>query len=184
MVLFMPGPTNMLLLSSGAIAGFSHTVKLIATELAGYIIAISGWGFFLLGLSQHSPWIAGAIKCLAAGYVAWMAVKIWNIHLHLDDARKITARNVAVTTLLNPKAFVFASYIMPATTFTHGTCFGYAMLAFTATLLPASVCWSVCGKILTRQGALVPGLNPQRVFRCASLALCVFSVSLFYDVLR
>ncbi|NDJ58577.1 hypothetical protein GWD52_16600 [Enterobacteriaceae bacterium 4M9] len=184
LVLLMPGPTNTLLLSSGAIVGFIRTLKLIAAEIAGYLIAISAWGFFLMGLSKHAPWTATVIKCLAAGYVAWMAVKVWNIYLHVDSGEKIAARNVFVTTLLNPKAFVFASYIMPVATFTSGLVFGYVMLAFTSALLPVSVCWSLAGKVLIAKGSLVPGINPQRVFRCASLVLCVFSVTLFYDVVR
>ncbi len=184
LVLLMPGPTNTLLLSSGAIVGFTRTLKLIAAEIAGYLIAIIAWGIFLMGLSQHAPWTATVIKCLAAGYVGWMAVKVWNIHLHVDGDDKIKAHNVFVTTLLNPKAFVFASYIMPAATFTSGLVFGYAMLAFISALLPVSVCWSLAGNILISKGSLVPGINPQRVFRCASLVLCVFSVTLFYDVVR
>lgn len=173
----------MLLLSSGALAGFLRTLSLTAAELAGYVIAISGWGFFLMGLSQRSPWAVVAIKCLAAGYVAWMAVKIWNIRLHVADGSRIRARNVFVTTLLNPKAFVFASYIMPAATFTSGAFFTCTMLTFACVLLPVSTGWSLAGKLLINQGSLVPGLKPQRVFRAASLVLCAFSLTLFYEVL-
>lgn len=184
LVLLMPGPTNMLLLSSGAMSGFSRTLKLTAAELTGYMIAISGWGFFFIRLSQHVPWAAVMIKCLSAGYVAWMAVKIWNIRLHIDDGSRIKARNVFVTTLLNPKAFVFASYIMPAATFTSGAFYACTMLTFASTLLPVSSGWSFAGKLLIRNGGLVPGLHPQRVFRAASLVLCAFSVTLFYEVLK
>lgn len=184
LVLLMPGPTNTLLLSSGATVGFLRTLKLIAAEMAGYLVAISAWGFFLMGLSHHAPWTAAIIKCLAAGYVAWMAVKVWNIHLHVDGDNKIEAQNVLVTTLLNPKAFVFASYIMPAATFTSAVVFSYAMLAFFSALLPVSVCWCLAGNMLISKGSLVPGMNPQHVFRCASLVLCLFSLTLFYDVVR
>ncbi len=184
LVLMMPGPTNTLLLSSAALVGFIRTLKLIAAEIAGYLIAIGAWGFLLMGLLQYAPWAAAVIKCLAAGYVAWTAVKVWNIHLHVDGGGKIKAQHVFITTVLNPKAFVFASYIMPTATFSSGGVFGYAMLAFISALLPVSACWSLIGKALVNEGSRAYGINPQRVFRCASLVLCVFSVTLFYDVVR
>lgn len=184
LVLIMPGPTNMLLLSSGAIAGFLRTLKLIAAELAGYFLAISIWGFILIGLSQHFPWLAPLVKLLAAGYVAWMAIKIWKIRLHVDNTSHIKGFSVFLTTLLNPKAFVFAAYIMPDRTFSDLSLYIPSMLAFVATLIPVSLCWSLLGKILGQKGTTVPGLNPSLLFRGASFVMCFFSFSLFYQVLH
>ncbi len=43
MLLIMPGPTNTLLLFSGATAGFLKSCRLISCEIAGYLIAITIW---------------------------------------------------------------------------------------------------------------------------------------------
>ncbi len=47
LVLIVPGPTNMLLLSSGLMVGLRGTWPLVIAEALGYAVAISLWGFLL-----------------------------------------------------------------------------------------------------------------------------------------
>ena len=44
-ILFTPGPTNTLLATAGLQSGWARAGKLIPFELAGYVVAISVWGY-------------------------------------------------------------------------------------------------------------------------------------------
>ena len=118
LILAMPGPTNTLLFSSSVARGFSRSLVLVAAELVAYLLAISCWGFLLLKLLNDQAWIATTLKLGAAFYIAYLSLKIWKFEKSLTPESSITSRHVFITTLLNPKAFLFASFVMPPKVFT------------------------------------------------------------------
>lgn len=184
LILAMPGPTNTLLFSSSLMRGFAASVPLIATELVAYGIAISAWGMLLQGLMAQHPWIALVLKLSAALYVAWLATKLWRLHRGPEVQPVISAQQVFTTTLLNPKAFLFATFVMPESVFASPGVWAAGMGAFTAALVPVSVGWCLLGRSL-RAGRHHRPLIPAHVLlRSASVALCGFSLSIIYSALR
>ncbi|MCW7547926.1 hypothetical protein OO184_08245 [Photorhabdus sp. APURE] len=183
MVLIMPGPTNTLLVSSGYSHGFISTLRLILAEAFGYIAAISLWGLFLSTASQTFVWSLVALKVCASTYIAYLAFKVWHFSLDKDGA-KVHFNTVLFTTLLNPKAFVFATYAFPLTAFTLWSEYIPCMTVFVCALLPISLIWVGVGKMLYIGKLGGGGLKPDLFYRLASLVLCVFSVSMFYTSMR
>lgn len=178
----MPGPTNTLLLSSGITVGFCKTLKLILAEIGGYLIAISCWGYSLIQLSAHYPWVSCLLKTIAALYVAWLSLKIWRFNCTISDGSQIKMKHVFITTILNPKAFLFASYIMPADTFTNLTQFVLVMLTFISVLLPVSFTWCLLGQSMHIGKEGGSRVFSKALLKTASLVLCFFSFSMLYDV--
>ena len=52
-ILFTPGPTNTLLATAGLQSGWARAGKLIPFELAGYVVAISVWGYGMAQMTAH-----------------------------------------------------------------------------------------------------------------------------------
>jgi threonine/homoserine/homoserine lactone efflux protein len=114
-LLATPGPTNTLLATAGALGGIRRAVPLLLGELAGYLITITLLLAALGPIISAQPLLATGLKLLVAGYVAWSALRLWQSRGALGSGAQqlVTIRQVLVTTLLNPKALVFAFSIFP-----------------------------------------------------------------------
>jgi len=130
MLLITPGPTNTLLLLSGATSGFLSMQKLILAEAAGYSIAISILGYMTSILASHLPGAVTVINIFGAMYIFWLSVKVWRSQQKNIHGTVISAKDVFHTTLFNPKAFVVAAHIMPKATFIDMAVYPRAMLIF------------------------------------------------------
>lgn len=115
-------------------------------------------------LAQHGTFLLGIIKLLSAFYVAWLAVKVWGFSLQ-SRPTKIGMKTIFITTLFNPKSFVFATYIIPSIAFRELQSFTAAMLSVFVALLPLSFIWVACGKGIARQGKLQSRLWPMFLSR-------------------
>lgn len=183
LVLIMPGPTNTLLLSSGLKVGLRGTLPLILAEALGYLVAISLWGFFLFSLAAGRPWLFNAIKLTSSAYILWLAVKIWASSRSLEHvpAGPVSFRDVFVTTLVNPKALLFASTLFPPEAFRSMQHFAWAAIVFLIVLAPIGIAWSCLGSLLTSRRSWA--MRMPALLRFASLALATFSGSLVYSIL-
>ncbi|MCT4708890.1 hypothetical protein MUA04_01460 [Enterobacteriaceae bacterium H11S18] len=85
-------------------------------------------------LAQHGTFLLGIIKLLSAFYVAWLAFKVWGFSLQARPAN-IKMKTIFITTLFNPKSFVFATYIIPSIAFRELQAFTAAMLSVFVALL-------------------------------------------------
>ncbi|KJM35107.1 LysE family translocator [Enterobacter cloacae] len=179
LLLVMPGPTNTLLLFSGYASGIRPSIKMIIAEWGGYFCAITFWGVIVSVLAQHGAFLLGIIKLLSAFYVAWLAVKVWGFSLQ-SRPTKIGMKTIFITTLFNPKSFVFATYIIPSIAFRELQSFTAAMLSVFVALLPLSFIWVACGKGIARQGKLQSRLWPMFFYRGLSLAMASFAASMVY----
>ncbi|ACS85217.1 LysE family translocator [Musicola paradisiaca] len=178
--LIIPGPTNTLLFCSGYTQGFVKSITLILSEWLGYLLAVSAWGLLFSYLAQHGNVMLVVIKFCSAFYVAYLAIKVWRFSLH-QTSGKITFSTVFITTLLNPKAFLFADSIIPPTAFIYQDSYIYAMLCLLLALLPISFIWVYSGTLINLSDASSQyRLKPTLFYRGASLVISLFAASMFY----
>ena len=146
-ILGTPGPTNTLLATAGATAGVRRSLPLIAAEAAGYSIAILSLGLALGPMLARLPLLAGALRLAVGLYLLRLAVRLWRHGAaRLATGAVVTPRQVFVTTLLNPKAIVFALGVLP---------FGAGpevwppyMLGFLLLLVSVALAWIAAGAML------------------------------------
>jgi threonine/homoserine/homoserine lactone efflux protein len=113
-VLFVPGPTNTLLATSGAAGGFRRSLALPLAELLGYTISIWTLALLVAPLINGSPVLSIVLRLACGAYLVWSAVHLWREGANaLTSAEPVSFRRVFVTTLLNPKAILFALVIIP-----------------------------------------------------------------------
>jgi threonine/homoserine/homoserine lactone efflux protein len=177
-ILVTPGPTNTLLATAGATAGPHRAARLILAEALGYCISIAAIGFLVRPLVLRDPSIQTYLREAAVLFLLYMA---W--HLFRDRTRGVAAKSsvtwsrVFTTTLLNPKAFIFALVVIP-----FGTPYvGMYLVLFVCILLPISAAWILVGTLL---GQAAHRENRKRLARrlCAGV-LGIFAVALFVSIL-
>ena len=168
-ILATPGPTNTLMATSGATAGIARSWPLLVAEITGYLIAILAIRAVLAPVVHAYPAIGIGLKVAVAVYLVWLAVKLWRQPLALDaDTRAITFTNVLVTTLLNPKALIFALTVF---TQENSPALPWYFLAFAATVVAAGGGWIVFGRLLRGAAGARAGLIP----KVAAVALVGFA---------
>lgn len=178
-LLIAPGPTNTLMGVAGAQAGLGRVVRLLPAELAGYLTTILP--LVWLGAEMLARWPAASLvlKLAAAVWVMALAVRMWGLRSAGVASRPVTARQVFVTTMLNPKALVFGLVLLPAP--------GEADFAPRLALCCLMVCcvallWGAAGA-LTQLGAGAER-RLMLVQRIASLWLGVVALSLIANALQ
>ncbi|MBP8099675.1 MAG: LysE family transporter [Acinetobacter sp.] len=182
-ILLTPGPTNTLLASSGVQVGVRKSLRLIPAESIGYIIAISAWGMLIGKVSDTLPFVPPFLKLLSAGYIIFLAVKLWrtaNQAVMLNQPT-IRARTLFCATLLNPKALLFASAIFPAAAWESQTIYSIHMSTFIALILPIALFWISIGAALATNK--VKWLSQSKLQRTASIVLVSFSIPMSYSAL-
>jgi len=183
-ILLTPGPTNTLLASSGIQVGIRKSLNLIPAEALGYFIAISVWGLLIGSVSKQFPIVPTVLKLFSAGYILFLALKLWRTANQQDDdfcQPTIRARELFVATLLNPKALLFASAIFPSYAWQHVATYISHMLAFLLLIIPIALFWTFIGSILASNK--ISWLNQSNMQRTASLVLVSFTVPLGYSAL-
>lgn len=114
-LLATPGPTNTLLATSGAGAGLRRSVHLLTAELGGYLLAIALLRSLLGPLITATPLLGLTLRLTAALYLIYLAMTLWRHgSRQMHDSAPVTFSRVFVTTLLNPKAIIFAFTLLPS----------------------------------------------------------------------
>ena len=183
-VLVMPGPTNTLLATAGLRRGIRHSAHLTGAEFGGYLVSISGWGYFLSHAATSLTWLPTLLRIASSLYLAYLSVRMWHTANVLPSSaqRTIGLRVLFTATLLNPKAILFAGTIFPVAAFESLGSYLEAMAIFTALLVPIGLAWIAFGAELG-SGRLTR-ISPVHVQRCASIILAAFSLSLVWTVLH
>lgn len=159
-ILGTPGPTNTLLATSGAVCGLRRSLRLLPAEAAGYLLAILALALLLGPLVAGTPVAAAVLRCLVGGYLVFLAWRLWRVGgtATAADRRPVTPTQIFVTTLLNPKAILFAFGVIPF----GGPHPWLHLAAFTALTAAVGCAWIVAGCAIgsaartTRRRALVP----------------------------
>jgi threonine/homoserine/homoserine lactone efflux protein len=167
-ILGTPGPTNTLLATSGAMSGVRRSLPLLAGELAGYLLAIAVIRVALGPLIHAFPALGVGLKLAVVAYLGWIAFRLWTHDASLTDARTVDPAAVFVTTLLNPKALIFALSIIPAE---HPE-LPWFFIAFALAVPGVGFCWILVGRAI---GAASGERNAGIVRRIASVALLGFA---------
>jgi threonine/homoserine/homoserine lactone efflux protein len=173
MLLGTPGPTNTLLATSGAVAGVRRSLLLLAGELSGYLVAIAAIRIVLGPVFAAYLLIGSALKVAVAVYLGWIAIKLWLRGARLSGpASAVSLRNVFLTTLLNPKALIFALTIIPVA---HPA-LPWFIAAFAVSVVCVGFCWILIGRAI---GATAGERHAGLVPRIASVALAGFAGLIF-----
>ena len=169
-ILMTPGPTNTLLATSGATVGISRSMPLLLSEIGGYSTAIILIHFMLAPLMNQSSSIQALLRITAGLYLFYLAVRVWRSRLERRD-RVILPCQLLVTTLLNPKAAIFALIVIPFDS-SNVTWYLMALLA----LLPLiGTGWLALGALLGRGTDFQ---YPQAFAKGASIVMVIFSTTL------
>jgi threonine/homoserine/homoserine lactone efflux protein len=154
--------------TSGATAGIRASLPKLLAELAGYLIAIATIRFVLGPIIHAYPLVGAGLKIAVAIYLVWIAVRLWQRPLAATtDPRTVTFASVFITTLLNPKALIFALTIIPQDT----PLIGWYVATFSATVIAAGFGWILIGTVLRATAGQRSGVLP----KIAALALIGFA---------
>lgn len=178
-LLLSPGPTNTLMGLAGAQNGLRKARRLIPAELLGYLTTILP--LVWLGSEVLARWqiIAIVMKLAAAGWVMFMAVRLWRMHENDRTPDEVTARRVYLTTMLNPKALIFGLALLPPPGDPE---FAPKLGIFGVMVMTAALIWGGAGS-LTRTGSS-GGRRLYVVQRIASGWLAIVSIALIAGVMR
>lgn len=138
MLLLAPGPTNTLLATSASHMGFQRAIRLIPFEVTAYLLVTVPLVLFGNALSGY-PWVFLSLKGVAACWIAYLAVMLWNGYDHGEDQPPVSAHRLFVTTLTNPKALVFGLVVLP------GPDWGLRVLAFVGVISVIAMIWAGLG---------------------------------------
>jgi threonine/homoserine/homoserine lactone efflux protein len=179
-LLATPGPTNTLMAASGAQRGIVASLPLLLGELAGYLIAITIWIELVGAAGASQPLVPAIAKFVATAFLLWSAWKLWRNAGQSDlGQRGITLYRVFFTTLINPKALVFAFAIFPSVGFlARMPFFGI----FTILVLGTATAWMALGTIAARSSAGL--LTSARVEKITAIALAFFATLLVVQTLQ
>lgn len=173
-LLATPGPTNTLMAASGAQRGVLVSLPLLAGELAGYLIAITAWIELVGAAGASQPLVPIIAKLVAVAFLIWSAWKLWSSAGAADLAQRgITLARVFSTTLVNPKALVFAFAIFPHVGFVDRLPY---LGLFAVLVVGTAIAWMALGLVAARSSAGL--LTSSRVERATAIALAVFATLL------
>lgn len=171
-LLAVPGPTNTLLAGSGATVGISRSLRLLAGELAGYLISIAVLRQIFGTFVSETSGVQIALKWAIAAYLLFLAVRLWRWSGDQGDLA-FTVRRVFVTTLLNPKALIFAVLIFPQPPAPVLPYFA----GFAAMVVSVGAAWVTAGSLLTRFTSPRLSFVAPRICAIAMAAFAAFVVS-------
>lgn len=171
-LLITPGPTNALLALAGAQRGIAGGLRLIPVVVICYLCIVTPllvWGGQML---ERLPILRPVLTGLAALWVARLAFRLWHLSSGSSLASgKVSAADMAITTLLNPKSLIFGLVLLPTANSAW-----QALLGFTLLVPLISTLWAGLGAgILARSGSW---LNRGSAIWLAALSLLLAAKTL------
>jgi threonine/homoserine/homoserine lactone efflux protein len=172
LLLLTPGPTNSLVLVAGAERGWTGAMRLIPAELAGYFLTVLPLTVVGAALLADHAGLRTGVTLAAGIWVAVLAVKLWRSPEAAVQGRSVGARDLFITTALNPKALIFGLVLLPSP-----DRLGPSFAIFSAFVVLVAALWAAAGATL-RGGDKG---QPRALFvlrRLASVWLAAISVML------
>jgi threonine/homoserine/homoserine lactone efflux protein len=165
-----PGPTNGLLAVAAALSGRNYAIKLLFAQAAGYILAILAARLAVGPIVGTYPVLMLVLKMIAATYLIHVAIRVWNGSNNSATSKKLVSFwNVFVTTLLNPKALIFAFGLLPL-----GEINWSLLLSTLALVTPAT------GAIWIYMGSLASLSSSMHLMRVLAVTLAMFAVGIAF----
>lgn len=172
-LLATPGPTNTLLWLSGASSGFRRSLPLLIGELGGYLAVIFPAVALLAPFLAAHPQLGLALRLIAACWVLYLAYALWTTDAERGESIVISAAQVFVTTLLNPKALIVALVLLPQT----GLMTVWPWIAgFSLLVVAVGSSWIGAGALLVQASTRLSASHLPR--RIAAVCLTLFSVGI------
>jgi threonine/homoserine/homoserine lactone efflux protein len=171
-LLILPGPTNAILAmaSQGLTAG--RAIMLLGTVVSAYLaIVVPASGLAGPFLHRH-PLAAQSVKLASATWVFYLALRLWGAGS--GPAEIVTVRQLAITTLLNPKALIIGLTMMPSAQDVSAMA---AIVTLAFVVLFVSSIWLSTGRIVLGSEKQMPLLAR----RCGSATLLLFSAVLTFS---
>lgn len=181
LLLLMPGPTNTLLLRSGALNGFRRAWPLSLLEWLAYLLQISFWGYLLGHIGDGAPWCLKLMQLVSIGYLARTSYLLWRRPdggLPGSPESLVSRRHFFLLTLINPKGLLVVSFIVPLQTFADFELYLHFVAQFTAVVIPVGCAWVLFGARIKRSGHA--WLTPHAINRTASVVICCFALAILW----
>ena len=80
-LLGVPGPTNTVMATAGAVNRGEWPWLFMLAELAGYLAIILLARLALLPLIDAHPWVGVALKIVVVAYLVFAAIKLWRTRI-------------------------------------------------------------------------------------------------------
>ncbi|MFC0708245.1 LysE family translocator [Azorhizophilus paspali] len=183
LLLLMPGPTNTLLLRSGALSGFRRAWSLSLLEYSAYLLQISFWGYLLSHIGDSAPWCLKVVQLASVAYLIKTSYRLWrnpDNPCHSSPTAQISGMYFFRLTLINPKGLLVVSFIAPEQTFTDITLYLSFIVQLSLVVIPIGCAWVLLGAYIKRSGhAWLTTLN---INRTASVIIGCFAVAILYQL--
>ncbi|WP_064807179.1 MULTISPECIES: hypothetical protein [unclassified Rhizobium] len=173
-LLILPGPTNAILAMASQGLTFGRAIVLLATVLSAYLAIVLPASSLAGSFLRDHPLVSQGVKLVSAIWVLYLALRLWGIGSSPVEAVRV--RQLAVTTLLNPKALIIGLTMMPAAREVPVTA-SIAILA--SVVLAVSSIWLSIGRLILGREKRIPSFAR----RCGSATLVAFSAVLTLSAL-
>ena len=152
-----PGPSNLILLSSGVTFGFRRSLPLAFGVSFGFLSMLLLVGLGVGQLLQANPTVYGLLRLACLGYVLWLAWKIATSRPPSGESGQASGSPVsflqaALLQWVNPKAWAVA--LIATVTYTATRDYALSLLLmillFALVNLPSISTWALFGVALRR----------------------------------
>lgn len=181
-----PGPSNMLLLASGANHGFLRSTPLAFGINVGFLTMLAAVGMGLGQLLTSYPAVYQVMRIVSVGYVLWLAWKIASsTPAPIDDKGAVTRATKPINFIqgallqwVNPKAWIVAMIVTVNYTVQtdYASNLALLILVFGLVNLPSICSWALSGAFLKML------LNDPRRVRIINIVLALLLVATILPV--
>jgi threonine/homoserine/homoserine lactone efflux protein len=172
-LLATPGPTNTLLATSAAANGLRPSLGLLAGELLGYLLAIVALRVGFGPIIAAMPAFATALSAVVCTYLLYLACMLWRHGERQSTGAPVSWQRVFVTTLLNPKAVVFAFTLLPSRSFESWAELLHWLGVLSVLIVAVGASWMIIGASLRRGTRRMGG--PRVAYRAGAVALVLLA---------
>jgi threonine/homoserine/homoserine lactone efflux protein len=181
-MLFTPGPNNIMLLSSGLTYGFRRTLPHVAGIAVGFSFMVAAMGLGLGAVFIAYPMLQTVLKYAGVAYLLWLAAVIamsGPVKPGQDNSRgPMTFQGAALFQWVNVKGWVIAIGTITAYAaiagFPWNILMQAALILFLGTL--SSLTWAMFGS------SLRPLLTSPRAVRAFNIVMAVLLLASLYPV--
>ncbi|RUM25812.1 threonine transporter RhtB [Rhizobium vallis] len=171
-LLILPGPTNAILAMASQGLTVPRAITLLSTVVFAYLTVVLPTSGLAGPFLRAHPAVAQGVKLASATWVFYLALRLWGVGS--APVAAVGVRQLAVTTLLNPKALIIGLTMVPPAPQASAIA---TIATLISAVLAASSIWLSIGRIVLGDEKQMPLLAR----RCGSATLVVFSAVLTFS---